>query len=371
MRVLLCGGGTAGHVTPAIAISEIIERRFKNVSIAFAGRIDGEENKAYLRTGHPLYTIDISGFSRSISVKNIKSLIKVLKSSRKAKKIINDFEPDLIIGTGGYVCFPFIRQGQKMNIKTVMHESNVYPGLVTRLLGKNCNAVMLSSEGTKDYLKSIKNTVTVGNPVRQDFASIGKNEARKKLNIKPQELLIVSFGGSLGSPALNTCIGTIIRDHTSKMNNIVHIHATGSSNYDKMKAEYPSLFKNNRNVIITPYIEDMPTVLSAADIAITRSGAMTMSELARSETPAILIPSPNVVSNHQLKNAEYMKTLGAAELIEEKNLSPEVLTELILDIISSSAKMNKMISALRKLSHKNTEEMVYKSLKETMRYKQC
>ena len=150
MRVLLCGGGTAGHVMPAIAMGEIIERAFPGSEIAFGSRSGGAENKAYEASGHKLYTIDVCGMKRSFSINNIKSVFKALNSSRVAKRVIKDFNPDLIIGTGGYVCYPFIKAGVRLGIKTVLHESNVTPGLVTRLLCRKCDKVMLNHEETKN-----------------------------------------------------------------------------------------------------------------------------------------------------------------------------------------------------------------------------
>ena len=150
MRVLLCGGGTAGHVMPAIAMGEIIEKNFENTTVAFAGRCGGSENKAYEASERKLYTVEISGISRRLTINNIKSIFTALKAGRIANSIINEFKPDLIIGTGGYVCYPFIKQGQRLGIKTVIHESNVSPGLVTRMLGRKCDRIMLNLEGTRE-----------------------------------------------------------------------------------------------------------------------------------------------------------------------------------------------------------------------------
>ena len=227
MRVLLCGGGTSGHVMPAIAMAEIIEGHYPGAVIAFGGRMGGDENKAYVKTGRKLYTVDIQGFKRSLSINNVKSIFKTIKSGRVAFSIINEFKPDLIIGTGGYVCYPFIRSGQRMGIKTAIHESNVSPGLVTRMLGRKCDAVMLNLDGTKKYLKSTKNAVVVGNPTRSGFGSVSKTEARRRLGIKDREVLIISFGGSLGATLLNKTIGEMIHRYTRSVTGVRHLHSTG------------------------------------------------------------------------------------------------------------------------------------------------
>ena len=362
MRVLLCGGGTAGHVMPAIAIAEIIEKRFKGSVIAFAGRKDGSENNAYLKTGRRLYTIDIQGISRSLTINNVKSIFKVIKSGRTARKIIHNFNPDVIIGTGGYVCYPFIKEGQRMKIKTVIHESNVAAGLVTRMLGHKCDLLLLNLEGAKKNLKNAKNTLVVGNPTRKNFDSLMKADARKKLRIPEGKKLIVSFGGSLGADLINKTIASLIAQHTLSNKEIYHIHATGKSHFDKFKQDYPELFKNHSNATILPYIDDMPTVLTAADLAITRSGAITISELARSSTPSILIPSPNVTANHQFFNAEYMKNIGAATLIEEKDLSVERLKEEVLGVISSPIKSCEMARKAKDAYIEETDVLIANAL---------
>ena len=358
MKVLLCGGGTAGHVMPAIAIAEIIEKNFPNSVIAFAGRKGGIENDAYKRTGHRLYEIEISGIKRSLSFNNIKTFIKVIKSGRIARGVIKEYKPDLIIGTGGYVCYPFIRQGQLLNIKTVIHESNVYPGLVTKLLSRRCKKVMLNLEGTRKYLRKTDNTIVVGNPIRSTFNTITKREARRLLGIKDRQILIVSFGGSLGSEVLNKTVCELIRQYTINNKSLVHIHSTGKANYSDIRSEYPDLFNHNENVKILPYIENIPTVLTAADIAITRSGAMTITELCRSRTASILIPSPNVTANHQLVNAQYMKKIGASSLIEEKELSCDSLKKEISKLLSSDDKLKSMADNAYRAYPKSTEKSI-------------
>lgn len=367
MKVLLCGGGTAGHVMPAIAIAEIIEKSFAGAQIAFAGRTGGAENDAYLHYGRHLYTVDIQGIARSLSVNNVKSIFKVIKSGRIARNIIRDFNPDLIIGTGGYVCYPFIRQGQRMNITTVIHESNVSPGLVTRILGSKCNRLLLNLEATKRSLKNTKNAIVVGNPTRKNFDLLSKAEAKKKLHVPEEKRLIVSFGGSLGAEILNKTIASLISDYTVNFEDVYHIHATGKANYEKFKKEYPKLFKKTANVRILPYIDDMPTVLTAADLAVTRSGAITISELARSSTPSILIPSPNVTANHQYYNAEYMQNSGAAILIEEKELSVEKLKNEVQNIIFDAAKIENMSRKSFKACTKNTDLLIANAIKDVMK----
>ena len=369
MRVLLCGGGTAGHVMPAIAIGEIIEKSFPGATVAYAGRIDGKENSAYVKTGKKLYTVDISGFNRSLSINNIKSIFKALKSGRKAKEILRDFKPDLIIGTGGYVCYPFIRQGQLLGIKTVMHESNVIPGLVTRLLGKKCNKLLLNLEGTKKHFKSTANTLVVGNPIRHAFDGMTKKEAKRLLCIPNDHKLIVSFGGSLGSEILNETVAEFMEKYIAENKSIHHIHATGRTKYEQIKASHSQLFTDQVNIKILPYIDNMPVLLKAADVAVTRSGAMTVSELCKCGTPSVLIPSPNVSANHQLLNARYMEEEGASVVIEEKDLCPEKLDNEIGKILRDPKKANIMAYNAGRIYPKNTEVLIVEALRELIPFK--
>ena len=367
MRVLLCGGGTAGHVMPAIAVAEIIEKNFKGSIIAFGGRTGGSENDAYLKTKHHLYTIDIQGINRSLSAHNVKSIFKIIKSGRTARSILRDFNPDVIIGTGGYVCYTFIKQGQRMKIKTVIHESNAAPGLVTRILGGKCDRLLLNLEDTKNNLRNPENAVVVGNPTRKTFDTLTKSEARKKLRIPENKKLIVSFGGSLGAEILNKTIASLISRYTIDSKEIYHIHATGKANYEKIREEYPELFKNRVNVKILPYIDDMPTVLTAADLAITRSGAITVSELTRSATPSILIPSPNVTANHQYHNAAQMRKSGASILIEEKDLTVERLRNEVLNLISDYKKTELMSKNASRAYIPDTDLRIVKVLSELIK----
>lgn len=366
MRVLLCGGGTAGHVMPAIAMGEIIESSFPGSEIAFGSRSGGAENKAYEVSGHKLYTVDVRGLKRSLSINNIKSIFMALNSSRVAKDVIKDFNPDLIIGTGGYVCYPFIKAGVRLGIKTVLHESNVAPGLVTRLIGKKCDKVMLNHEETKKHLRYTKNTVTVGNPIRSDFRNIRRSDARRMLGVRDGEILIVSFGGSLGAEILNTTVAEMISRYTLSDNRIRHVHATGRCHFEDMKAKYPLLFRSARGVSILPYIDNMPLYLTAADLAITRSGAITVSELCRSATPSILIPSPNVTGNHQYYNAKHLSDLGAAILIEEKDLTPGRLYSEINSIITSLPKLKSMKKRAAEAEKPDVDGAIIRALTDIM-----
>jgi UDP-N-acetylglucosamine--N-acetylmuramyl-(pentapeptide) pyrophosphoryl-undecaprenol N-acetylglucosamine transferase len=251
-----------------------------------------------------------------------------------------------------------------MRIKTVIHESNVAPGLVTRILGPKCDKLPLNLDGTRKHFKKTENTVVVGNPTRKGFSDITKSDAKQKLNIPKTKKLIVSFGGSLGSEVLNGAILEFMKNTVLKRSDIYHIHATGRQYYNHIRSEHHELFKNQRCVRVLPYIEDMPTVLKAADVAITRSGAITISELARCATPSILIPSPNVTANHQFINAEYMRQNGAALLIEEKDLTCKRLQSDVMSILGSDEVLRKMSYCASTVSSSDTDVLIAEAIGE-------
>ncbi len=332
MKLLLCGGGTAGHINPAIAIAEELKSRDKNARFLFIGRRGGKENELIEKAGLEYKTIKIEGLSRSLSTDNIRRIIRALQARTEAEKIINDFSPDIVVGTGGYVCWPVITAAKRLGIRTAIHESNITPGVTTKLVAGKCDVIFLNHEKTSKYLGGNKKVITVGNPLRSDFDKITKAEARRKLGIGNKELFILSFGGSIGAQRLNEVIFDVINNYSSKTEGVRHLHATGKRYYkDGEKSFYE---KGYRGCKIVPYISDMPLALRAADIVICRCGAMTLSEIGAVGVASILIPSPNVTGNHQYKNALHLASGGAADIIEEKDLSEKLLTDKIIALKS-------------------------------------
>lgn len=330
MRLLLCGGGTAGHINPAIAIAEEMKRNDPNAQILFIGREGGKENEHVIKSGFKQKTLRVYGLKRSFTFENINRIKSAIKAKKEAEKIIRDFKPDVILGTGGYVCWPVLSAGRRLKIPTAIHESNIYPGLTTRMLSGKCDMVMLNHEETKKYLKPRVKSVTVGNPIRADFSKISPKAARARLGVTDEEILIVSFGGSIGAQRINEVIIEVIKEYSSVDPKIKHIHATGRAYYSEtIRGLDKTSFEGCK---ILPYIDDMPSALLSADIVICRCGAMTISEIAAAGVCSILIPSPNVTNNHQFKNAELLKKHSAAIVLEEKNLSKESLIKLIKEL---------------------------------------
>ena len=350
MRLLLCGGGTAGHINPAIAIAEELMSSDPNSKILFIGREGGDENSLIKKAGFNYKTINILGLKRSFSLSNIKRVLTALKALNMATKIIKEFNPDVILGTGGYVCWPIITAGKRMGIPTAIHESNIIPGLTTKLLARKCDLVLLNREEAKRHLSNSTNFKTVGNPLRNDFKKTGRKDARAKLKVGENDCLIVSFGGSIGSEKMNDVIIDLMKTYTSKEKNIRHIHAVGKRYYKEIEKANEGL----GGCSIVPFIEDMPEYLNAADIVICRCGAMTISEICEVGVPAILIPSPNVAANHQLANGNILKNAGGAILIEEKNLNVDTLKNAVIKLKSDKNGRKTRAKTLKALSTPNS-----------------
>ncbi len=342
MRVILCGGGTVGHISPALAIAEALKVKYKKCDILFIGRSGGDENRPVQAAKIPMKEIEISGFKRKLCIGNIKIAHRALKAYFKAKKIIKDYSPDIVIGTGGYVCWPVLRAAISLRIPAMVHESNACPGLVTKAVASKIDRVLLNLEGSDAEFKRKDNLRTVGNPIRADFINSDRRLARRKLGISDGEILISSFGGSGGSEKMNHTILAIMTSHSVKNKKIKHIHSCGRKYYKSIKEKYPTLTKGNRGCIIKPFIDDMPTVISASDIVISRCGAMTLGEICAVGVAPILIPSPNVTNNHQYKNAKLLADDGAAIMIEESALDENSLLNAIKSLESDGSKRAEM-----------------------------
>ena len=348
MKIIFAGGGTGGHVAPAVALAEEINRRDGINEILFVGRAGGNENKMIKNAGFDLEELRIYGIERRLTGRNIKNLIAALKAMSRSKQIIKDFAPDAIVGTGGYVCWPIIKAGQKLNIPTYIHESNVFPGLATKSLSAKCRRVFLGHEKTAEYLPKTVATKTTGNPIRKDFSTISRSYARAKLGLREKNVFIVSFGGSGGSALLNDHLISLMRNFSAKNDKIVHIHATGAKYYEKYKSEIKNI--RDAGCKILPYIDDMPLYLKAADIVICRCGAMTLSEIASASCASILIPSPNVTNDHQRKNGELLASANAAIMIEEKDLTEESLASALKRLYKNPQERQKLSKCIEKFA---------------------
>ena len=343
MRVILTGGGSAGHVNPALAIANIIKVNDPSAEIIFVGTSKGLENDLVPKAGYKLCHVEISGIARSLSPSNIKTAFRVLTSPAKAKKLIKEFKPDIVIGTGGYACWPSLTAASKMGIPTVLHEANATPGVAVKQLSGKMDVIMTNFKETTERISSKQRTMHVGMPMRGEFDSISKSEARKKLGISEDKFVILSFGGSLGAPMVNRAALEIMEKFSSVCDNVVHYHSSGSREYENMMKEYREKgIKECKNIDLAPYIYDMSIKMAAADIVISRAGAVTLAELARMRATAILIPSPNVTDNHQYKNAKVLEDAGAAVIIEEKEFDGNIVSDTVKHLAADKAQRERM-----------------------------
>jgi len=365
MRVLLSGGGTGGHINPALAIAKRILKEEPDSVIEFVGTPKGMENILIPKEDFKLHHVEVMGFKRSLSPKNLKAAYLAFESIYKAKKIIREFKPDVVIGTGGYVCWPVLKAASSMGIPTAIHEQNAIAGVTVKMLSKYVDKVMLAFEETaSEFPKYADKLVTVGNPVNPRMLTVSREESRKELGITSP--FILSYGGSLGARPINEAVYDMLQSKGKELP-YTFFHAFGRGTYEKWKekAAQDGLDKAE-NIVLKDYIFDMPERMSAADIVICRAGALTLSELAVLRKPAILIPSPYVANDHQKKNALMYSEANAAYLLEEKDLSGEKLAEVIEELLGEKGRLENMKSALGKFAVSNSDVLIYKTIKELL-----
>ncbi len=364
MRVLISCGGTGGHINPGLAIADIIKSKYPDAEFLFAGTPKGMESKLVPQAGYRIETIKVAGFQRKISLENIGRNIKAVAylavSGKRAKEIISNFKPDIAIGTGGYAAGPVIRKAARMGIPTAIHEQNAYPGVTNRLLSKEVDYVMLTVKEALDFMDKSKFEYSVtGLPVRSNINHISKTDARKKLGFN-SDFTILSFGGSLGAGCINDTMTEAIKWHYGKKLKINHIHGYGGMGKDTFPQAMKSAgipLKNNR-LRITEYINDMDVCLAAADLVICRSGASTLAELEAAGKASILIPSPIVAGNHQYHNAMVLGKAGAAEVIEQKDVTPEKIIKEIDKLYKNPDKVEIMSKSAANLHLDDTNERI-------------
>ena len=360
MHILFAGGGTAGHINPALAIAGYIREKHPDAHISYIGTPDKLEAKLVPEKGYNFRTIVVAGFQRKLTLKNVarnaSAIRKMFTSSIEAKKILKELQPDVVIGTGGYVSGPVLREAARLGIKTAIHEQNAFPGVTTKMLASKVNEVMLAMPEAQKYMKLNKKPTVTGNPIRQELLSITREEARKKLGIDDSPL-ILSFGGSLGARRVNEAVTGLIKWHNGT-DKFYHIHGTGKVGHATMLENLSDITLSSK-VDVREYINDMDVCMAAADLIICRAGAITLSELQACGKPAILIPSPYVAENHQYHNAKTLENIGAARIIEEKDLTSEKLIEVVSGLIENQPKLNEMSEKASKNAIIDANERIY------------
>jgi len=363
--ILFAAGGTGGHINPALSVAGFIKYLHPEANIHFVGTADRMEAKLVPAAGYELHTIEMSGFQRSLSPKNIKrNLVTVkhlLTASGQVNRLLDNLKPDIVVGFGGYVSAPVLRTAAKRGIPTAIHESNAWPGLANKALSGKVDAVMLVSDAAAGRMKCKNPPVITGIPLRRELLQAGRAQSRAELNLDGRPMLL-SMGGSLGARAVNEAVVGMIAALYKRGDMHFH-HAYGQ--YGRwvpealQKAGVPHGLPE---LTLREYIDDMPRCMAAADLVIGRAGASTLCELQAMGKPGILIPSPNVTENHQYHNAMALVEKGAAILIEEKYLTPELLAKTVSDLLADPARLTAMGEAARAMAITDASERIYEVL---------
>lgn len=346
MKVLISGGGTAGHINPALAIAAHLTENY-NAEILFIGTKKGLENELVPKAGFKIEYIEVSGLIRKPTLKNVAVLKQYFSAIQKCKKIIKEFKPDVVVGTGGYVCAPVMNAAHALKIPSLIHEQNVIPGVTVKMCAKTCNILAVSFSDTVKYIKggAKEKCVLTGNPIREGMLSISKDEAKKALSLDERPLVVI-FGGSLGAATVSKAAAKLINSYD--LSKIQLVFGTGKRYYADVLDEI-SAKPLGYSIKVVPYINNMEQVLPAADLVVSRAGALTVSELTALGVASILIPSPNVAHNHQVFNARALEANGAAIMLSESSLDEKNLYNAVFNVLNDKNKLLKMSENAKKI----------------------
>lgn len=355
MNVIFTCGGTGGHINPAIAVANIWKERYPDSNILFIGAKDRMEEELVPKAGYRLHTIPASGMSRELSwnglCHNIKAVSYVLQAVNSCKKVIRDFQADVVVGTGGYASFPALYAASLLGVPTCVHEANAMPGLTTRMIADRATRVLTCFPESAKHYRHPEKVETVGMPVRKEFIFTRREDARRELELDDRPLIVSAFG-SQGAKAMNEAVIGLLELEKEAGYPYQHIHATGSYGWEWMPEQLRKKDTDpdaTKGIRVREYIYNMPTVMAAADVIISRAGASSCNEIAASGTPCILIPSPNVTDNHQEKNARAIEAGGGAVVILEDQCTPEVLMAQIKSLLEDPQRRSNMRTALHKM----------------------
>ena len=371
MRVIIAAAGTGGHINPGIAIANKIKEKEPDSDFIFIGTNRGLEKDLIPRAGYDLRMIDAHGLERKLTTQNIKNLYATYKSIGEARKILETFKPDVVIGTGGYICVPVIIAAKKLKIPIVLHESNAYPGIAVKLFKKKVDKILVGFEDAKNRLKNLDNVVVTGNPIKlkkRNLTESEKSKIKQEYGIKNNKPIVLAFGGSQGAQSINRSFMEIIVNKKNKEYQI--IWAAGPGQYDEIKNKLSEVnvnIDNIENVKILPYIYNMEEIMNMCDLVVCRSGAMTITEVSVVGKPAIFIPFPYAAENHQEYNARVLEKVGAAKIILNKDLNSEILGNTIEKLIENKNKLKEMGLNATKIAMENVEDRIYIEIKKVLK----
>lgn len=358
MKVLLSGGGTGGHVYPAIAIANKIRDEHPDAEIIFVGTEKGIESEIVPKYGFELKTVTVQGFKRKIDFDNVKRVFKLFKGLEQSRKIVKKFKPDVVIGTGGYVSGPVLFNASMGKIPAIIHEQNSFPGVTNKILSKTVTKVLTSFEDShkRFHEAAEEKLVFTGNPVRKEILLSRKNIARKNLSISEEKRMVLCYGGSGGSRKINDAMRLVIKNMVNE--DIAFIFATGKSYYDEFMESISDInLKPYQKVV--PYLEDMANALAASDLVIGSAGAISLAEITALGKPSIIIPKAYTAENHQEYNAKSIEKQGAGIAILEKNLTPESLNTAVFKLLGDRELLVDMANASKTIGKPEAIDLIY------------
>ncbi|OPA78466.1 undecaprenyldiphospho-muramoylpentapeptide beta-N-acetylglucosaminyltransferase [Paenibacillus selenitireducens] len=362
MRVVLSGGGTGGHIYPAVAIARQCQTEHPDTQILYIGTTKGLESTLIPKENIPFEAIEITGFRRKLSMENVKTVVRFLKGVSRSKKILKEFKPDVVIGTGGYVCGPVVYAASKLGIPTMIHEQNAIPGLTNNFLSRYADTVALSFKESQNQFKQAKHVLFTGNPRATAVYHADRKKGYASLGIPEGSRIVLIVGGSRGAKAINEAMMGMA-SHLTRLPDVYFVYVTGESYYaNTLEKIQQTVNPMPKRLQILPYLHNMPDVLAATSLVIGRSGASSLAEMTSLGIPSILIPSPNVTNNHQEANARSLERANAAEVILERELEGSKLFALVENIMNDHARWDKMSEAARTLGQPDSAERIVQEM---------
>lgn len=369
MRLVLTGGGTGGHIYPALAIGREIEGKEPGSELLYIGTKKGLESRIVPAQGVPFESIDISGIRRSLSLENVRTIVRFIQGVRRSKALLKRFKPDIVVGTGGYVCGPVVYAAARLGIPTLIHEQNVVPGLTNKFLSRYASAVAVSFADSVPHFARVGNVKHTGNPVASTVAKADKAKGFASLGLPPGTPFVLVTGGSRGAQALNDAVLAMLPGLT-QLHGVHLVLVTGDRYYEQTAERVKTLPADAaKRVHVLSYVHNMPEVLAASSMIVSRAGASFLAEVTSLGVPAVLIPSPNVTNNHQQPNAESLASAGAAEMILEKDLSGDALLRAVSSIMRDASRREKMAGASRGLGMPNAAAAIYEQMLQIVKRK--
>ncbi len=363
MKVIVTGGGTGGHINPAIAIAQKIRDVLPETEILYVGTAKGMESELAPRSGFRFEAISVKGFRRKLSLDTFRTAGVLMKGLVQANALLRREKPDIVIGTGGYVCGPLVAMASMRRCRTLIHEQNAIPGATNKILSRFVNTVCISYEDSKKVFSGAKRVTLTGNPVRSEFSHLDREECRKRLGIPTDAFLVVSTGGSGGAAALNRAVKNVFQNYMSE--GLYWAHITGKNYYTEFVKDV-SAAPGTWPCRAMAFCHDMPLLMGAADLMVSRAGALIIAEMATAGIPSILVPSPNVANRHQDYNGEICRKGGMSQIIWEQDLDGEALWSSVAILKNDTETLAAMKKAALHMSMETAADRIFEEIRHLM-----